>query len=62
MGIKYRRSWKGYDFDILNELSDEGLIGGSNRSKSAIIGEEGIQKAKELLEKYGLSEFLDSEI
>lgn len=58
-GMKYRRSWKGYDFDILNELSDEGLIGGSYKSKSVNIDDEGVKKAKELLAKYGLNEFLD---
>lgn len=58
-GMKYRRSWKGYDFDILNELSDEGLIGSSYRSKSVSIGDEGVEKAKELLKKFGLNEFLN---
>ena len=59
-GIKYRRSWKGYDFGILNELSDEGLIGGSHKSKSVSIGEDGIKKAKELLKKYGFEELLEN--
>ncbi|MFC4769481.1 DUF6429 family protein [Effusibacillus consociatus] len=25
-GFEYRRSWKGYDFDALNELAEEGVI------------------------------------
>ena len=48
-----RRSWKGYDFDILDELAEEGLISGSKRSKSVYLYDEGICKAKELLKKYG---------
>ena len=50
-----QRSWKGYDFDILNELADEGLISDSKRSKSVYIFEEGVSTAKELLRKYGLN-------
>ena len=26
LGIKYRRAWKGSDFDVLNELSDDEFI------------------------------------
>lgn len=55
-GMKYRRSWKGYDFDILNELIDEDLIRGGRRSKSIIITDEGIKKAKELLKQYGIDD------
>jgi len=50
----YQRSWKGYDFDILNELVEEGFISDSKRSKSVVIYDEGIAIAKELLEQYGL--------
>lgn len=57
LGVKCRRSWKGFDFDILNELADEGLIGGSYRSKSVSIGDEGIKKVEKLLKKYNFNEF-----
>jgi len=50
----YQRSWKGYDFDILNALADEGLISDSKRTKSVVIYEDGVTMAKELLSKYGL--------
>lgn len=49
------RSWKGYDFDILNELSDEGLTIDSKREKSVLLTEEGVSRAKEIAEKYGIS-------
>lgn len=42
MDYKYRRSWKGYDFDVLNELSAEDLIIDGKRSKSVGISDEGI--------------------
>ena len=51
---EYRRSWKGYDFDTLNELSDDGLIIDSRRSKSIYLDETGIQRAKALLTEYGI--------
>ena len=55
-GMKYHRSWKGYDFGILNELVDEDLIRGGHRSKSVMITDEGVKKAKELLKLYGIEE------
>lgn len=54
LGMEYLRTWKGYDFDILNELTDEDLISGSYRAKSAYITEKGEKFAKELFKKYGI--------
>lgn len=51
-GMEYSRTWKGYDFDILNELTEEDLISGSHRAKSAYITEKGEKLAEELLKKY----------
>ena len=43
--------WKGYNFDIINELDDEDIIHqGKYRSKSVYITEKGIKEAKELLD------------
>ncbi|HCX51831.1 MAG TPA: transposase [Bacillus sp. (in: Bacteria)] len=47
-----RRSWKGYPFDVLNELTDEDLIRGGIRSKSVYLTETGVNEAKKLLKKY----------
>jgi hypothetical protein len=47
-----RRSWKGYPFEVLNELTDEDLIRGSIRSKSVYLTEDGIKEAEELMKKY----------
>ena len=46
---KARICWKGYDFDILNELTDEGLVNAGGCSKSASFTDEGESKALELL-------------
>ena len=52
---KARICWKGYDFDILNELTDEGLVNAGGRSKSASFTDEGEAKALELLKQYGIT-------
>lgn len=49
---KVQRSWKGYPFDALDELNEEGYIGGNKRAKSVYLTEEGLGKAKELMKKY----------
>ena len=51
---KARICWKGYDFGILNELTDEGLVNAGGRSKSASFMDEGAAKALELLKQYGV--------
>jgi hypothetical protein len=51
-GCEYRRSWKGYDFEVLNQLVETGMIAGSRRSKSIGFTEIGEEKAKKLVEKY----------
>ncbi len=48
-------TWKGYDFDIINELDKENYIRqGSHRSKSVAITDEGMKLARELLTKYNI--------
>jgi hypothetical protein len=49
------RFWKNFDFDVVNQLADEGLISDSRRAKSAYLTEEGVNRARELLERYGLN-------
>jgi hypothetical protein len=49
-----RRSWKGYDFDDLNKLAEEGFISEGRRAKSVVLYDEGIERAKELCAEYGL--------
>ena len=52
---KARICWKGYDFDILNELTDEGLVNAGGRTKSASFTDEGKAKALDLLKQYGIT-------
>ena len=54
-GDECMRAWKGYDFDILNSLEEESLIGGStHKAKSTYLTETGVNKAKELMKKYNI--------
>lgn len=53
-------AWKGYDFDIINKLSDEDYVRqGSHpsRTKKVYITESGKEYAKQLLEKYSISDW-----
>ena len=49
---KVQRSWKGYSFEVLDELNVEGYINGRKHAKSVYLTEEGLSKAKELMKKY----------
>jgi len=50
--VKIQRSWKGYPFEILDELREEGYLTGRKTAKSIYLTEEGISKGKELMGKY----------
>jgi hypothetical protein len=50
--VKWYRSWKGYPFNILDKLAEKEYISGSKKAKSVYMKEKGIEKAKELKEKY----------
>ena len=51
------RAWKGYDWDTLNKLSEENLIIDRHGNKSLYLTEEGIAKAKEILEMLKISDW-----
>jgi DNA-binding PadR family transcriptional regulator len=51
-GLKVQRSWKGYPFEVLDKLNEEGYIDGSKHAKSVYLTEEGLSKVKELMKKY----------
>jgi hypothetical protein len=44
------RAWKGYDFDILNKLEEDGLILQSKTAKSICLTGKGMSEAKKLNE------------
>jgi hypothetical protein len=46
------RAWKGYDFVILDQLKEEGLISFSNKAKSVSLSQEGVKNAKAAVQKF----------
>lgn len=51
-------AWKGYSFDIINKLDEEGYIRqGSYRSKSVAITDDGTKLARNLLNKYNIKDW-----
>jgi hypothetical protein len=47
------RSWKGYDWDILNRLHEKGFIDNPvGKAKSVILTEEGVMLSEELFKEY----------
>lgn len=51
-GDEVFRAWKGYDFGILDELKEQGLVDFSYKAKSLYLSLEGEEKAKQLVEKF----------
>ena len=47
------RFWKGFRFEILNQLAEAGLIADSRRAKSAFLTDAGVHRAREVLTRYG---------
>lgn len=51
--INIKKSWKGYSFDAINELTNKGYLYQTNyKNKSVILTEEGISLADSLIKKY----------
>jgi hypothetical protein len=51
-GEKVFRAWKGYTFEVLDKLQNQGLILQIPGGKSLLLHEKGKQKARELIKKY----------
>ena len=51
------QAWKGYDFDVLNDLDARDLIRGSVRAKSAYLPKAGMAAARRILAKYGIADW-----
>jgi hypothetical protein len=48
-----KRSWKSYDWSIMDRLHEKGLISDpKNRNKSIVFSEIGEQQGKSLVKKY----------
>ncbi len=48
-----KRSWKSYDWSVLNRLHENGFISNpKSKSKSIVLSETGAQQAEKLFNKY----------
>jgi hypothetical protein len=48
-----RRCWKGFRFEVLDELAERGLVDHGRRAKSLYLTPEGQRRARELLASHG---------
>jgi hypothetical protein len=55
------RAWKGQDWEALDRLKEEGLIGFTYRVKSVGLTDTGEREAQRLLERYGFRSRDDEE-
>ena len=47
------RSWKGFDWQVLNRLHEKGFIADpKNKAKSVVFTEEGIEESQRLFEMF----------
>lgn len=49
-------SWKGYDFDVLNELEEKEYLYQPNKTKISYLSEAGKERARELLQEYHIAD------
>jgi len=52
-----RRCWKGFRFEDLDALAEQGLIQDSRRAKSLYLTPDGQRRARELLAAHGFDGF-----
>lgn len=50
--LAVRRAWKGFLFEVLDALEEQGYISQSRRAKSVTLTEKGVQQAQALQAKY----------
>ena len=49
-------AWKGYDFDVIDELMKKDFIRGCARGKSVILSKNGMAEARRIIAKYGIED------
>jgi hypothetical protein len=50
-------AWKGYDFDVIDELMKKDFIRGFARGKSVILSKNGMEEARRIIAKYGIEDW-----
>lgn len=52
--VTVHRAWKGYLFEVLDSLEEQGYISQTRRAKSVTLTEEGLRRAQEIEARYTL--------
>lgn len=55
--IKDFRAWKNYEWDTVDKLDEEGLVSSKHGNKSLWLTEDGVKKAREILDKLGIEDW-----
>ena len=50
-------AWKGYDFDVMDELMEKDFTRGSVREKSVILSKKGMEESRRIIAKYGIEDW-----
>ena len=51
---RQKRAWKGFDFEDLGDLAEEGYVVDNHKAKSLTVTDEGTRRAEELFAQYGI--------
>ena len=55
--IKDFRAWKNYEWDTIDKLDEEGLVSSKHGNKSLWLTEDGVKKAREILDMLGIEDW-----
>ena len=55
--IKDFRAWKNYEWDTVDKLDEEGLVSSKHGNKSLWLTEDGVKKAREILDMLGIEDW-----
>ena len=55
--IKDFRAWKNYEWDTVDKLDEEGLVSSKHGNKSLWLTEDGVKKAREILDGLGIEDW-----
>lgn len=50
-------AWKGYDFDVVDELMEKDFIRGFAGGKRVILSKNGMAEARRIIAKYGIEDW-----
>ena len=60
--IKDFRAWKNYEWDTVDKLDEEGLVSSKHGNKSLWLTEDGVKKAREILDRLGIEDWKPEEL